>query len=253
MSDRTIAVVKIGGSVLTGRRTYRRVAKHIGDRLCARAGERLLVVVSAEQGATDALLDEARDIVSDPHPALLDLLWSTGETRSAAILALHLQALGVRATAANVHQTGLGITHDHEPGGTSVRPLRLLSLLDTHDVVVTPGFLARGEADRIVSLGRGGSDLTAVVLAAALGATTCELVKDVPGYFTADPKKDPEARQTSFLSYEDALELADHGCGLVQRQALATACDARVQLVVGALDVDGGRTVIAGTAHAVID
>jgi aspartokinase len=110
MSDLTVGVVKIGGSVLTGRRAYRRVAKHIANRLCARAGERLLVVVSAEQGATDGLLDEARDIVSEPNPALLDLLWSTGETRAAALLALHLQALGVRVTAANVHQTGLGGT-----------------------------------------------------------------------------------------------------------------------------------------------
>jgi aspartokinase len=77
-------------------------------------------------------------------------------------------------------------------------------------------------------------------------------VKDVPGYFTADPKKDPEARQTPFLSYEDALELADHGCGLVQRQALRAAGTAGVPLVVGALDIDGGRTVIGGTVDATV-
>ena len=106
MDARAISVIKVGGSVLTGRRAYRRVAAYLGGRLCAHP-ERLVVVVSAENGATDALLAKARDIVTDPEQSTVDLLWSTGETQSAAILALHLQAKGVCATAANIHQTGL--------------------------------------------------------------------------------------------------------------------------------------------------
>ena len=109
------------------------------------------------------------------------------------------------------------------PADAQVRPLRLRALLADHDVVVVPGFLARGGGDAIVSLGRGGSDLTAVLLAAGLGAARCELLKDVPGYFTADPKRDPDARPIPSLAYARALEMADDGCELVQRHALEAA------------------------------
>ena len=101
-----VTVLKIGGSVLAGSRGYQRAAAFIGRRLCEGPGERFLVVVSAECGATDDLLACARDIVAEPDGATLDLLWSTGEIRSAALLALHLHAIGVRASALNVHQAG---------------------------------------------------------------------------------------------------------------------------------------------------
>lgn len=233
MSHRRISVLKIGGSVLTGRLAYRRVATFIGERLCAHPGERLVAVVSAQNGTTDALLARARDIAADPDPATVDLLWSTGETESAALLALSLQAHGVRATAANIHQTGL-VEPDLEgsPGRSALRPLRLRALLEEYDVVVAPGFLARGAGDRVVSLGRGGSDLTAVLLAAGLGASRCELVKDVPGYFTADPKRDPDARPMQTVSYARAIEMADDGCELVQRHALIAARDRNVPVVI---------------------
>jgi aspartate kinase len=244
VAARTISVVKVGGSVLTGPGAYRRVAVHIGERLSARPGERLVVVVSAEFGTTDALLQASREIVAEPDPETVDLLWSTGETRSAALLALHLQAQGVRASATNVHQTGL-LEPDREggPGRSALRPLRLLALLDTCDVVVAPGFLARGAGDRVVSLGRGGSDLTAVLLAAGLGAASCELVKDVPGYFTSDPKRDPGAQPLRRLSYQRAIEMADEGCALVQRHALIAARDCELPLVVRALGA-GNATVV---------
>jgi len=233
---RAIAVFKIGGSVLTGRQAFRRVAAFIGDRLAEASGERLVIVVSAENGTTDALLELATGIVAEPDPTTLDLLWSTGETQAAALLTLHLQARGVDAVAANIHQTGLVQPDNPElPGCSSVRPLRLLALLDEHDVVVAPGFLARGADDRIVSLGRGGSDLTAVLLAGGLGASCCELVKDVPGYFTADPKRDPDARPLRTVSYADALNMADAGCQLVQRHALVAARDRALPLVIRSL------------------
>jgi aspartokinase len=227
-----IAVMKIGGSVFTGPGAYRQAAAFVGQRLLARPGERLVVVVSAEFGATDALLETARDFVNEPDPGTLDLLWSTGEIRSAALLALSLQALGVRAAAANVHQTGL--THDDQ-----FRPLRLRALLAAHDVVVAPGFLARGAGDRLVSLGRGGSDLTAVLLAAGLGAVQCELVKDVPGYFSTDPRLDPDARQLPALSFASALDMAAGGCELVQREALEAAQARNLPLVIRALHAPG--------------
>lgn len=244
MTSRKVSVVKIGGSVLTGRHAYRRVADHVGERLCARPDERIVVVVSAENGTTDALLATAHEIVAEPDPATVDLLWSTGETHSAAVLALYLQAHGVRATAANIHQTGL-VEPDLQgsPGRSSLRPLRLLALLDEYHVVVAPGFLARGAGDRVVSLGRGGSDLTAVLLAAGLGAASCELIKDVPGYFTSDPKRDPDTRPVQSLSYARAIEMADAGCALVQRHALIAARDCALPLVIRALGGDGATVV----------
>src|SRR5215207_1962729 len=244
MLTQQTSVLKIGGSVLTGRQGFRRVASFIGERLVDRAGDRLVIVVSAENGTTDALLATATDIVAEPDRSTIDLLWSTGETHSAALLALHLQARGIRAAAANIHQTGLvEAEHAEHPGRSSVRPLRLLALLHDYDVVVAPGFLARGRGDRIVSLGRGGSDLTAVLLADGLGASSCELVKDVPGYFTADPKRDPDARPLPTVSYERALEMADDGCDLVQRHAIVAARDRALPLVIRALECHSATLV----------
>lgn len=227
----SLAVLKVGGSVLAGAGTYRTVARAVAGRLHQEPGTRLLVVVSAELGTTDALLAAARDLEEQPDAALLDLLWSTGELRATALLALALKGEGVRATSANVHQAGLVATAD----GATLRPLRLLALLAGADVVVTPGFLARGDGDAIVSLGRGGSDLSAVLLAAGLGAGCCELIKDVPGYFTADPRLSADSAHIPALTYDAALSLAEAGCPLVQRAAIAAARDAGLRLVVRTL------------------
>jgi aspartate kinase len=239
-----VTVLKIGGSVLTGPHAYRRAAAFIGARLCVTPGERLVAVVSAELGVTDALLATAREIVETPGDAALDLLWYTGELRSAALLALSLQALGVRVAAAGIHQAGLVQTASGGgAAGCGLNPLRLRALLAEHDVVVAPGFFARGAGDAVVSLGRGGSDLTAVMVAAGLGAASCELLKDVPGYFTADPHCYPDARLIPALSYARALAMADAGCELVQRHALEAARAHRLPLVVRAIGGAGGTRV----------
>jgi aspartate kinase len=252
--SRPVSVVKIGGSVLSGRQSFRRAAAWLGARLCDRPSERIVAVVSAEHGVTDTLLATAREIVDTPDPATLDLLWSTGETRSAALLAFTLQSLGISAAATNVHQAGIeplsGARPEGRassgPGATRVRALRLLDLLTRHDIIVVPGFLARGEGDAIVSLGRGGSDLTAVLLAAALGARRCELLKDVPGYFTADPRRDPSARPVAALSYARALAMADEGCGLIQRRALEAAQSHCLPLVVASIGHELTTTIQTG-------
>ena len=239
-----VTVIKIGGSVLTGIAAYQRAASFVAQRKREHPEERLVVVVSAEHGVTDALLATARDIVDEPDAATLDLLWSTGELRSAALLALQLQAQGVRAAAVNVHQTGLTEPDVYAGAGRiGVRGLRLVAALAKYDVVVAPGFLARGDGDAVVSLGRGGSDLTAVLLAAGLGARQCELVKDVPGYFSADPHVDAAAAHLPNVDFEQALAMADAGCDLVQRQALEVARDRRLPLVVRAIDSET-RTVV---------
>lgn len=238
-----LVVTKVGGSVFTTPAAYRTVAGALAARLHGDPAVQLVVVVSAEYGATDALLRTARDFDSEPDPRVVDLLWSTGELRATALLTLALQSAGVRATAANIHQAGLVST----AGLAGVRPLRLRALLASHDIVVAPGFLARAEGDAIVSLGRGGSDLTAVLLAVGLGAACCELIKDVPGYFTADPRCTPSAGHLPALDYDAALALADEGCPLVQRQAIVAARDAGLPLVVKAF-TDPRCTAISSSA-----
>ena len=240
---RPIIVIKIGGSVLTGRSGYRRAAEFLASRVAADPRHSIVAVVSAELGDTDALLDEAREFVEAPDPAVLDLLWSTGELRSAALLALALHARGVDATGVNVHQAGL--VKGDDSADPQIRPLRLRAVLADHDVVIVPGFLARGRGDRIVSLGRGGSDLTAVLLAAGLDAVRCELLKDVPGYFTADPKLDSGAVQVPVLNYERALEMADAGCELVQRKALVAAREHQLDLFISEIGGGPGTLITA--------
>ena len=238
MSSR-LSVLKLGGSVLRDDRSYAAAARFLHTRIALHQDERLAVIVSAQFGTTDCLLAEAQTIADDPAETALDLLWSTGEVRSVALLALHLQKIGVSALPFNVHQTGLVADRG---AGTSVRPMRLLAGLAHARIVVVPGFLGVRSGGAIASLGRGGSDLTAVLLAAAIRADACELIKDVAGYFTADPHRDPGARQIRHLAAAEAIAMADAGCDLVQRAALAAAAEAGLHLVVRSMDADAPVT-----------
>jgi aspartate kinase len=249
-----LSVLKVGGSVLRDDASYAATAIFLQRRLDANPDERLVVIVSAQYGTTDILLGDARAIADDPDSQALDLLWSTGELRSVALLALHCQRIGLAALPFNVHQTGLVAERHHAtPAGradgtakavpykgpgvtTTVRPLRLLAALGSARLVIVPGFLGVSAGGTIASLGRGGSDLTAVLLATAVRANACELIKDVPGYFTADPHRDAGARQLHDLSIDDALGMADAGCDLVQRAALAAAATAGLHLVIRSMD-----------------
>ena len=228
-----LTVLKLGGSVLRDDRSYAASARFLQQRLALAPQERLVVIVSAQYGATDALHAEAQIIANDPCQLALDLLWSTGELRSVALLALHLQRIGVSAVPFNVHQTGL--VADRE-AGTTVRPMRLLAALAHARIVIVPGFLGVSPGGAVTSLGRGGSDLTAVLLAAAIRADACELIKDVPGYFTADPHRDAAAQPIHDLGIDEALRMADGGCDLVQRAALAAAAHADLHLVIRSMD-----------------
>ena len=230
-----VTVLKLGGSVLTGRDGYVTAAGWLQERL-ATTDDRFVVVVSAEFGHTDELYREAQALATDPTPDLLDLLWSTGETRSVALLALRLRTLNVSGTGISVHETGLKVCSETER--ITFNPSSIRAALAVHRVVVVPGFLAT-KANRVVTLGRGGSDWSAVLLAASLGASQCELVKDVDGYFTADPNTDTAAELIPSLSYATALRMADDGCPLVQRQAIAEAARARLPLIIRSLASQG--------------
>jgi aspartate kinase len=207
---------------------------------------RYVVVVSAQDGTTDKLERTAKRIVSRPAGRALDLLWATGELRSVATLTMHLDRLGVSAVGLNVHETGVLVRESG--GGANVVAVDSISLekeLSFQRLVVVPGFLGTSSGGAIVSLGRGGSDLTAVLVAISLRAVRCELVKDVAGYFTADPNADASARHIGCLTYEQAIRMADDGCKLVQREALESACDSSLPLIVRSMDKRNLATAIS--------
>lgn len=245
-SEQLITVIKIGGSILTSARAYGRAAAFVRNHRIHSPHERQVIVVSAQEGATDRLEREATKIRPRPERAALDLLWSTGELRSVALLVLHLHSLGIPAAALNIHETGLAVLgNGSKEGGVRLQPQRLLAALARDGVAVVPGFLATDSTGAVVSLGRGGSDLTAVTIATGLAAQRCVLVKDVPGYFSTDPRRDPAARHLPFLTFESALCLADNGCDLVQRQAIETAARSRLPLIVRSLDESAALSIIA--------
>lgn len=242
----SVTVLKLGGSVLTGRDGYVTAAEWLKRRVAA-TQDRFVVVVSAEYGQTDELYRQAQALAAEPTPDLLDLLWSTGETRSVALLALKLRDLRVSGTGISVHETGLRVCDETEQ--ITFNPSSIRAALAVHRVVVVPGFLAT-RANRVVTLGRGGSDWSAVLLAAELGAAQCELVKDVDGYFTADPNTEAEAELIPELSYTTALRMADEGCPLVQRQAIAEAERAQLPLIIRSLASQGTTVGITNQEKA---
>jgi len=236
-----VAVFKLGGSVLNGTASYKRAAIFLRDEV-ARTRARLVAVVSAEYGHTDVLWREATAVADHVDDDARDLLWSTGELRSVALLTLALRATGLSAAGLNVHETGLRVEGraSARVDGLVLNPLPLRAALGRHDVVVVPGFLATCR-QQVVTLGRGGSDWSAVALAASLQASRCELIKDVPGYFTADPQTTPGAALIDALDYTTALEMADAGCPLVQRQAIDHARRFHLPLIVRSYDSLGTR------------
>ena len=253
-STRKIVVIKLGGSVLTDENSYRDAARFLVRRLHKCSREQFLVVVSARKGVTDELERLARGITNYPSQRTLDLLWATGELRSVAMLTLHLEDLGVAAVGFNIHETGLRFD-GASPGDTGITSLsvELRRAFDDSSVVVVPGFFATLLNGMVVSLGRGGSDFSAVLLANELEAEHCELIKDVNGYFTKDPNIHNQAQHLPSLSYEQALEMADTGCALVQQRAIETARAAGLRVVVRGLDDTAPGTIVSGSGSVLAD
>lgn len=245
-----VVVIKLGGSIFNGPISYRRAAQSICARAEANPEENFVVVVSAQNGETDALLREAQAIVDEPNPAALDLLWSTGELQSVARLALHLQAAGIQAAALDVRQTGLRVeARAMGAAAAEFEAINIRRALARHRVVIVPGFLATDNEGAVVTLGRGGSDLTAVLLATGLDAARCELIKDVPGYFTEDPNVNAGAQHLARVSFTQALKMADAGCDLVQRAALEAAERCDLPIVVRSLEENGGESWVTATGE----
>src|SRR5262245_4797498 len=223
-----LVVQKFGGSSLGEAARIRRVAQRIAR---ARAtGTELVVVVSAMGDTTDELLQLAAAITDDPDPRELDMLLATGEHQSATLVSMALHALGVKAISLTGAQAG--ITTDAMHGKAriaNVEPRRVRRELDNGNVVIVAGFQGQRQASEeggeaapgeTTPLGRGGSDATAVALAAALRADRCQIFTDVRGIYTADPRVVSNARQLEVIGYEEMLELAQQGAQVMQVRAV---------------------------------
>ena len=221
--QRPLVVQKFGGSSVADADRIRRVARRIARERAA--GSDLVVIVSAMGDTTDELLSLAAAITDEPDPRELDMLLATGEHQSATLMSMALHSLGVAAISLTGPQAG--ITTDGRYGRAriaNVEPVRIRGEIDRGNVVIIAGFQGQSAAaigqSEITTLGRGGSDTTAVALAAALGADRCQIFTDVRGIYTADPRVVPAARQLPVIGYEEMLELAHQGAQVMQVRAV---------------------------------
>jgi aspartate kinase len=217
-----IVVQKYGGSSVADAPKLGRVADRVADTV--KLGKRVVVVVSAMGKTTDELIALARSVTAAPPRRELDMLLSCGERISMALLAMALEARGLSAISFTGSQSGI-LTNDRHSGARiiEVRPVRIEDELARDKVVIVAGFQGMSYKREITTLGRGGSDTTAVALAAALGAEYCEICSDVDGVYSADPRVVPEARRLDSIGYDEMQELAEHGAKVLNAQAVEWA------------------------------
>ena len=219
-----IVVQKYGGSSIADVRRIRQVAERIMRTKAA--GYDVAVVVSAMGDTTDELLHLARNVSKNPDRRELDMLLSAGERISMALLSMAIRELGGDAISFTGSQSGI-ITNDRHVDAriVEVRPYRVQDELARGKVVVIAGYQGVSYRREVTTLGRGGSDTTAVAMAAALGAEWCEICSDVDGVYTADPRVVPAAKRIGTLTYEETQELAESGAKVLNAQAVEFAKD----------------------------
>ena len=236
-------VQKYGGSSVADAECMRRVAQRIDD--TRRAGNQVVVVVSAMGDTTDDLIALAKQVNPEPNEREMDSLMATGEMASSAILTMALHARGAKAISMTGQQAGIRVDGTHLKAKIeAIDPKRIKQHLDQGCVVVVAGFQGMNPAEDVATLGRGGSDTTAVALAAALKADRCQILKDVDGVFTANPRVVPSARKLDEIAYEEMLELASAGSEVLQSRAVEFAKNYGVVLeVLSSFEVKPGTLV----------
>jgi aspartate kinase len=239
-----LVVMKFGGSSVADTEKLRAVA---GRCAAAReAGNRVVAVLSAMGDTTDDLLRLAHDMVPQPDPRELDMLVSVGERISCSLAAMALIDRGHGATSLTGSQAGIVTDSAHTKAKiVEVRARRIHEALDRDEIVLVAGFQGvSAESSDVTTLGRGGSDTTAVALAAALGADYCEIYTDVRGVFTADPRLVPGARKLDLLTFEEMLEMASSGARVLATRSIEVARSHNVRLHVRSTFEEGEGTWI---------
>ncbi|MBR1742193.1 MAG: aspartate kinase, partial [Lachnospiraceae bacterium] len=238
-----LVVKKFGGTSVANKERIFNVANRVIEEY--RKGNQVVVVLSAMGKQTDVLLDMAADINPKAHKRELDMLLTTGEQTSVALMAMALDSLGVPAVSLNAYQVAMHTTSDY--GNAHLKKIdtkRIRFELENRRIVVITGFQGINKYNDYTTLGRGGSDTTAVALAAALNADACEIYTDVDGVFTSDPRIVPNARKLKEITYDEMLELATLGAGVLHNRSVEMAKKYGVQLVVrSSLNTNEGTVV----------
>ena len=238
-----LIVQKFGGSSLAGPERLRRAAAVIAN--AHRQGHAVIAVVSAMGNTTDDLLSLAHELTPDPPPRELDALLGTGEQQSAALLAITLDSIGEAARSLSGAQAGIFAAGVHGDGRIALMlPRRLLETLDEERVAVVCGFQGLDAEGDLITLGRGGSDTSAVAIAAALRADRCEIYTDVDGIYTADPRVLPEARYLPAIDYEDMLCLAEAGSQVLHDRSVRLAMEQGVTITLRSSFTGEGGSVV---------
>jgi len=221
--NNNIIVMKFGGTSVADAQRIKRAAQRIVDK--REAGARVVAVLSARGKTTDELIAMAQEVSDAPDPREMDMLLSSGERISCALCAMAINDLGHRAISLTGSQAGIVTDSSHTKARIiDVRAERIVAALDQDRIVLVAGFqgVSTSSSD-VTTLGRGGSDTTAVALAAAVGAEVCEIYTDVPGVFSADPRIVPDARKLETVSFEEMLEMAASGAGVLQLRSVEYA------------------------------
>jgi len=235
-----LVVQKYGGTSVGTLDRIQHVAKRIAR--IRKTGTQVVVVVSAMAGETDKLVKMAHQICDNPERREMDLLLSSGERISSALLTMALQARGIPAISMTGRQIGLQTDSVHTRARIKqIDAKRAQQALKDNNVIVVAGFQGINEKGDVTTLGRGGSDTSAVALAVALGASQCEIYTDVDGVYTADPRLVPKAKKLDVVSYDEMLEMASLGAKVLQIRCVEFAHKFQMPLVVKSSYIEGGK------------
>jgi aspartate kinase len=238
-------VMKFGGTSVADAERLKRAARRI---VAAREqGNRVVAVLSARGKTTDELIAAADEISSTPDPREMDMLLSTGERISCALCAMAINDLGHRAISLTGSQAGIVTDSSHTKARIlDVRAERIEAALEEDMIVLVAGFQGMSTNRDVTTLGRGGSDTTAVALAAAVGADVCEIYTDVSGVYSADPRIVPDARKLGMVSFEEMLEMAASGAKVLQLRSVEYARNHGVRIHCRSSFEDGPGTFVVG-------
>ena len=226
-----LIVKKFGGTSVADKERIFNVARRCIEDY--KKGNDIVVVLSAMGKTTDVLISQAKEINPNPPKREMDMLFTVGEQTSVALMAMAMDALGVPAVSLNAFQVAMHTTSRY--GNARLKRIdteRIRNELDARKIVIVTGFQGIDKADNYTTLGRGGSDTTAVALAAALRADACEIYTDVDGVYTADPRIVKDAKKLDEITYDEMLDLASLGAGVLHNRSVEMAKKYGVQLVV---------------------
>ena len=242
-----LIVQKYGGSSVADARRIKSVAQRIAQ--AKDSGDQVVVVVSAMGDTTDELIELAYQVVDQPSARELDMLLSTGEIVSSTLLAMALHNMGYQAISLTGAQAGIKTDDTYSRARiVGIETKRVVREMEKGNIVIVAGFQGITDEMDVTTLGRGGSDTTAVALAAGLGAAACQLYTDVEGVYTADPRLVPQARKLAEIGYEEMLELATYGTKVIHPRAVELGDRFKIPILIASSFTDSPGTLIHGGA-----